>query len=231
MSDIRRILVPLDASPRCAVRLQVARQLAASHDAAVVELPAVLPSAAVPPVQSVTQAAYCADLVVLGQRETESPNAHEVPAGFVESIVFDSGKPVLVVPYAGDVAPVGRNVLVAWNPTREAAHALSAAVPLLRLAEQVHVVSWHVPHGVAQANADRALLEHYLAAHDIGAKLHWHVHGKVQLGEQLLSLAADLGSDLLVMGCYGRSRTLEWVLGGTTRTVLRSMTVPVLMVH
>ena len=280
MSPIRQILLHLDSSPRCAARLQVARQLAATHGARITGLFAVtssfveMPFAAAessqagafvlkldsdrrdraratfdhsaegpgpqvewrdlgtaPPVWGVAQAAFCADLLVLGQHEPGAPSARDVPADFVESVVIDSGKPALVVPYAGDVATVGQNILVAWNASRESARALTAALPLLAQAKQVHVVSWNDPQGAAQASADRAQLEQYLASHGITATLHWYGDGPGQPGERLLSLTTDLGSDLLVMGCYGHSRARELVLGGTTRTVLRSMTVPVLLAH
>lgn len=280
MSSIRQILLHLDSSPRCAARLQVARQLAIAHQARVTGLFAVtssfvdMPFAAAessqagafvlkldtdrrdraratfdhssqgpgpqvewrdlgtaPPVWGVAQAAFCADLLVLGQHEPGVPSARDVPADFVESVVIDSGKPALVLPYAGDVATVGQNVLVAWNASRESARALTAALPLLAQAKQVHVVSWNDAQGAAQASADRVQLEQYLASHGIAATLHWYGDGPGQPGERLLSLTTDLGSDLLVMGCYGHSRARELVLGGTTRTVLRSMTVPVLLAH
>jgi nucleotide-binding universal stress UspA family protein len=184
-----------------------------------------------PPIWGVAQAAFCADLLVLGQHEPGSPSARDVPADFVESVVIDSGKPVLVVPYAGEIASVGQNILVAWNASRESARALSAALPLLARAKEVHVVSWNEPQAAAQAASDRAQLEQYLASHGVAATLHWYGDGPGQPGERLLSLTTDLGSDLLVMGCYGHSRARELVLGGATRTVLRSMTVPVLLVH
>ncbi|MBL0726452.1 universal stress protein [Piscinibacter sp. HJYY11] len=280
MSPIKHILLHLDASPRCAVRLQVARQLAITHEARVTGLFAVTSSFAEmpftaaessqagafvlkldadrreralsafdrfskeagplidwrelgtePPTWGVAQAALCADLVVLGQHEPGSATARDVPADFVESVVVDSGKPALVVPYTGDVRTVGHNVLVAWNASRESARALGAALPLLAHAKQVHVVSWNDPQGAVQAAADRAQLEQYLASHGISATLHWYGDGPGQAGERLLSLTTDLGSDLLVMGCYGHSRARELVLGGATRTVLRSMTVPVLLAH
>lgn len=280
MNPIRNILLHVDASPRSAVRLEVARQLALDHDASVTALFAVtssfveMPFAVVesseagaiavqldaerraralgqferahragppavawselgtePVLWGFTQRAYYTDLLVLGQHDTTSPTAHDVPADFIESVLLASGKPALVVPYAGDVKTLGRNILVAWTPSRESARALDAAMPLLQRAGQVHLVSWNEPQSVPQAASDRALLEQHLAAHGVQATLHWYGDGHGQPGERLLSLTADLGSDLLVMGCYGHSRARELVLGGATRTVLKSMTVPVLMAH
>lgn len=280
MSDIKSILLHLDASPCSAVRMRVARQLAQPLGAAVsglfavtshfVEMPfAVAESseaAAIvlkldadrraraqalfertagesgPPVTwselttepvlwGLTQRAYYADLLVLGQHDASSPSAHDLPADLVESVVLGSGKPALVVPYAGQPKTVGQSVLVAWSATRESARALSVALPILQRAAQVHVVTWSDEQSAPQAAGERALLEQYLAVHDVKATLHWYGNGHGQPGERLLSLAADLGSDLLVMGCYGHSRARELVLGGATRTVLKSMTLPVLMAH
>jgi nucleotide-binding universal stress UspA family protein len=280
MSPIKHILVHLDASPRSAHRLHVARQLAAVHEASVTALFAVnssfveMPFAMAessdagamalkldadrrerarsslnlaaegrgpevhwqelrgePPIWGFTQAAYCADLLVLGQREPGVATTGDLPSDFVESVVIDSGKPTLVIPYAADTTTIGKKILVAWNASRESSRALSAALPLLARAGEVHVVSWSDPQAASQAAGDRALLEQYLASHGVQATLHWHGDGPREAGERLLSLAADLGSDLLVMGCYGHSPTRERVLGGATRTVLQSMTVPVLFTH
>lgn len=95
----------------------------------------------------------------------------------------------------------------------------------------MHVVSWTDPQAASQAAGDRTLLEQYLASHGVQATLHWYGEGPCQAGERLLSLAADLGSDLLVMGCYGHSPARELVLGGASRSVLRQIPLPVLMAH
>jgi nucleotide-binding universal stress UspA family protein len=124
---------------------------------------------------------------------------------------------------------IGETAVIAWKPTREAALAISAAMPLLQRARRVHVLVW----GREDAGEGGHLLslDGYLKLHGVDAV--WHRHGAEPqaLGELLLSRVCDLEADLLVMGCYGHSRAREWVLGGTSRTVLRSMTVPVLMVH
>lgn len=277
MSPIKSILLHLDASPRSAVRLEVVRQLARQHEAAVtglfgvtshfVEMPfAVAESAEAgaivlkldaerreralalftraalaegpavswnelgtePVIWGFTQQALYADLLVLGQHE---PDTRDVPPDFIESVLIGSGKPALVLPYAGPVKTLGDNILVAWSPSRESARALSAALPLLEKAKQVHVVTWSDETSAPQAAGERRQIEQYLSAHGVKATLHWYGDGPGNPGDRLLSLTADLGNDLLVMGCYGHSRARELVLGGTTRTVLKSMTLPVLMAH
>lgn len=277
MNAIRSVLVHLDASPRSAERLRLARTLAATQGATVSALFAVTPiyldaalaytadanTAALlqeaeaaqrrsaravfeaeaarhgPPLHwaepttgpassdFAAQALY-ADLVLLGQRDRTDPLAYGVPADFVQSVLIESGRPALVVPFAGTFTDVGREILVAWKPTRESARAVSAALPLLQQAQRVHVVSWD-EGGAAPAAASG--LEAYLHAH--GVQVQRFVQGPMPQapGEALLSLASDVGADLLVMGCYGHTRTREFLLGGATRTVLESMTLPVLMAH
>ncbi|RJP67160.1 MAG: universal stress protein [Comamonadaceae bacterium] len=170
--------------------------------------------------------ALYADLMVLGQRDADDPAVGELPADFLPALLVHSGRPALVLPHAGAIAPVGRQVLVAWKETREAARAVSAALPWLQRAGQVHVLSYG-----EQAGAALRSIEPYLKAHGVSATCHDGGPEPGDAGNQVLSRAADLGADLLVMGCYGHSRAREWVLGGATRTILQSMTLPVLMAH
>ena len=180
------------------------------------------------PAQGVARAALRCDLVVLGQRDPDDPFSVDVPGDLVESVVMDSGKPALVIPFAGELTHVARRVLVAWKPTRECARAVEAALPFMLRAERVHVVSWgsdptplEPPFGIVA----------YLLWHGIDATENVYADSPVDVGKLLLSQAADEGSDLLVMGCYGHHRLRELLLGGATRTVLRTMTLPVLMSH
>jgi nucleotide-binding universal stress UspA family protein len=277
MNPIRSILVHLDASPRSAERLRLARTLAAKQGATVTALFAVTPiyldaalaftadantaallqeaeaaqrqsaratfeheavrpsasAALAEPTTGPTSADFAAqalyaDLMLLGQHDRADPLAYGVPADFVQSVLIQSGRPALVVPYVGTFADVGREVLVAWKPTPEAARAVSAALPLLQHARRVHVVGWDEA-GCAPVSGSG--IEGYLRAH--GVQPLRFEHGPVPQGpgEALLSLASDVGADLLVMGCYGHTRTRELLLGGATRTVLASMTLPVLMAH
>jgi nucleotide-binding universal stress UspA family protein len=179
------------------------------------------------------QQALYADLLVLGQHnpEDEGAAAGAVSPDFVERTVVASGRPALVVPYVGCRRP-GESVAIAWKPTREAARAVTLALPFLRRATRVDVLCWGVDEDQdSGVQGDRLDLDGYLRRHGVGAT--WHPQGREpdRIGEMLLSRLADLGTDLLVMGCYGHSRAREWVLGGVSRTMLRSMTVPVFMAH
>jgi nucleotide-binding universal stress UspA family protein len=184
------------------------------------------------PVQAVALSARYADLVIVGQHEpARATGGQRMPSDFVADTVIEAGRPVLVVPYAGHHASIGGRVLVAWNAGREAARAVADALPLLQGAKTVEVVAFDPHAGGAdhgeQPGADIAL---YLARHGVKATAAQQ-HAGIDVGEQILSRAADANADLIVMGAYGHSRARELVLGGATRTVLGSMTVPVLMSH
>ncbi|HXP31847.1 MAG TPA: universal stress protein [Stellaceae bacterium] len=171
-----------------------------------------------------------ADIAVLGQVDPDNPlaNAPTLP----ESVLMGAGRPVLIVPYVGHFATLGKNVLVAWNATREAARATGDALPLLTEAKTVTVLSFDPPGDIDTGGRLPAshLVEH-LRRHGIAAVASTLPLGEVGVGDQILSRAADLGCDLIVMGGYGHSRTRELIFGGASRSLLQHMTVPVLMAH
>ncbi|MDN4591810.1 universal stress protein [Xenophilus aerolatus] len=169
--------------------------------------------------------AFYADLLVLGQPDPDEPLDGRLPADFLSSVLMDSGRPALVLPYvAGPRPDIGRTVLVAWKETAEAARALAAAWPWLTRAASVHAVSYG--DGAAQA---LGRLQALMSAHGVSATVHDGGVDETDAGERLLSLAADVDAGLLAMGCYGHSRAREWMFGGVTRTLLASTTVPLLM--
>lgn len=174
------------------------------------------------------QALYC-DLLVLGQRESDDKGEAGVRADFVETVLMDSGKPALVVPYIGAPADLGRVIMISWKESRETARAVTAAMPLLQKAERVHIANWGDEQSAEHRRID-ALVAH-LQRHGVAPVVHHYGRESGDVGAYMLSAAADLTADLVVMGAYGHSRAREWVLGGATRTLLASMTVPVLMSH
>jgi nucleotide-binding universal stress UspA family protein len=169
-----------------------------------------------------------ADLVVIGQPSPDE--ASGVEPDFAERLVLAAGRPMLVIPYAGDFPTIGKRVLVAWNAGREAARAVTDAIPALREAEEVHVIAFN-PVGAPHGDVPGADIGLYLARHGIKVSVSQQSAADVDVGNQLLSRAADLDIDLIVMGAYGHSRLKEVILGGVTRTILQSMTVPVVMSH
>jgi nucleotide-binding universal stress UspA family protein len=180
------------------------------------------------PAQIVALHARYADLVVAGQPGGEAG----MGSHFVESVLLTSGRPVLIVPTAMATDTLGTTVVVAWNASREATRAVTDALPMLARAGRTHVVTVNATpdeggHGEVPGT-DIAL---YLSRHGVKAEVDATYAEDVDIGEWLLSRAADLGADLIVMGAYGHSRLRELVLGGATRTLIDSMTVPVLMSH
>lgn len=179
-------------------------------------------------VDALTLHARYADVVVLGQpRERDSSG---VESDFPERVILAAGRPVLMVPYAGKFERLGKRVLVAWNTGREATRAVTDSIPLLREAEQVHVVVFN-PEGTAHGAVPGADIGLYLARHRVPVEVSYHRADDIDVGNQLLSRVADLGIDLIVMGGYGHSRMRELIMGGATRTILESMTAPVLLSH
>ncbi len=181
------------------------------------------------PYAALLQRALTTDLLVLGQADANDSLTGALPPNLVPSLITDSGKPTLVLPFIGRCDATAADVLIAWKPTREAAHAVAAALPWLRRAARVHVASR--PEGDEGDSDHGAALEHWLRLHGVTAPIEPHRLGDGEVGEALLSLAADRSAGLLVMGCYGHGRAREWLLGGASRVVLASMTLPVLMVH
>jgi nucleotide-binding universal stress UspA family protein len=180
---------------------------------------------------SVVRHAHCSDLTVLNQADPLS-RGHRVAQDLVEQVVLYSARPTLVLPYAGRVDSIGKQVMVAWDDSREAARALSDALPLLRRAQRVHVVSWDESGG-ADSGALRPRLDalhQWLMWQGVSADMRVET-SDIDLAEAILSRAADMNADSIVMGAYGHARWAERVLGGATRGLLGSMTVPVLMSH
>lgn len=182
------------------------------------------------PIPAVLSHVREADLVVAGQFDPSDPAAFVAPQ-FLETVVLEAGRPVLVIPHAGTFGSLGQRVVLAWNGGREAARALHDAAPLMRSAT-VRVLCAPPPSGLrpdaAPASHAASALSRYGIAHEVE---HACTGSDLAIGEQILSRAADCAADMIVMGAYGRGRLRELVLGGVTHTLLQSMTVPVLMSH
>jgi len=280
MTELKSILLHVDAAANGPLRLQMAQRLAQVHGARIDALYAVLPAvlqypfaftgdaqgaallmnyeteqreqakasferarqagggavaanwqeAPDEPVRAFTGQAWGVDLLVLAQHNPDPKAYSGVPPDFVTAVLLASGKPALLMPFIGAGATLGDNVLIAWKPTPESARAVTAALPILQRARKVHVAVWDETVAGQTGPAPVAILQ-YLKHHGIAATVHRGGQPTRELGDLLLSLAADLQADMLVMGCYGHGRAREWVLGGVTRTVLNSMTIPTLMMH
>jgi nucleotide-binding universal stress UspA family protein len=180
---------------------------------------------------SLVQRAHCSDLVIMSQPDPGTPG-HAYAEDIVADVVLSSARPTLVLPYIGGVETIGSRVLVGWDDSLEAARAVGDALPLLRRAGIVEVVSWIERGQQDDATLGTRLdaLHRWLMWHGVSAELRVE-RIDIPIAEAILSRAADLGADLIVMGAYGHSRLSERVFGGATRGLLQSMTVPVLMSH
>jgi nucleotide-binding universal stress UspA family protein len=174
----------------------------------------------------IAEAAY-SDLLILGA-PTSANDAGSAPLGLVEAAILRGGTPTLVVPHPHYQQTLGQRVLIAWDGSIPAARAVRAALPFLRQAEQVDVVSWSAAPVLAPFS--RLALGEWLKRHDVDSRMHQRGHA-ARLGDVLRTTAQELASDLIVMGCYGHARLRERVFGGATRSVLTSLPVPVLMAH
>jgi nucleotide-binding universal stress UspA family protein len=176
------------------------------------------------------QSARYADLIIIGQDDPDGPTT--TPAGLAGDILFGAGRPVLVIPYAGHHPTTGRRVLVGWNASREAARAVNDALPLIARADTACVLAANPRIGTGghgeQPGADIAL---HLARHGATVSVEHRAAKDVPDADLLLNHASDMSADLIVIGAYGHSRLREFVLGGVTRTILKQMTVPVLLSH
>jgi nucleotide-binding universal stress UspA family protein len=179
-------------------------------------------------VEVMTLHARYADLAVIGQ--TDASERSYAPTDFPERLVLSAGRPVLILPAVGSFPTIGKRILIAWNPSREATRAVIDAIPLLQRADNVHVMAVN-PKAGEHGTVPGADIGLYLARHGVRVDVKTDHGAEIDVGNELLSRAADLDADLIVMGAYGHSRLKEWALGGATRTVLESMTVPTLMSH
>jgi nucleotide-binding universal stress UspA family protein len=217
------------------------RQIADAHDAVRARFQAIAADAGVKdrawvaprgdPIGAAVLHARYSDLAIIGQPPRDEVNA-AFSAELANAVVTSSGRPVLLVPYIGSQKTLGERVLIAWKDSKESARAVADALPFLKNAKKVHALAI-MQDDNADAHELRAEQEvaAFLKRHDVEATVRRLVAPDIEAGELLLSQAADLGVDLIVMGGYSRPRLTQLVWGGVTHVMLTSMTVPVLMSH
>jgi nucleotide-binding universal stress UspA family protein len=148
----------------------------------------------------------------------------------IEAALFQSGRPVVVVPYIQKSGLTLDRVLVCWDGGREAARAIADALPFLHRAKAIEVVIV-ATEPLKSDDLPGADIARHLARYDLKVDLKRIVRGGTDVADTILSYAADVSADFIVMGGYGHSRLREVILGGTTRGLLSSMTIPTLMSH
>jgi nucleotide-binding universal stress UspA family protein len=166
------------------------------------------------------------DLSILPQSEPDDDVSDTLA---IEATLFGSGRPVLVVPYIQKAAIKLDRVIVCWDGSRNAARAVGDAMPFLKRAKTIDVVT--VEHKESRKELRGAQIAEHLARHKLRIDLKPIVAPNTDVASVILSYAADSSADLIVMGGYGHSRLREFVLGGMTFDIMKSMTAPVLMSH
>ncbi|WP_018700651.1 universal stress protein [Amorphus coralli] len=167
------------------------------------------------------------DLAVIGQ---ETPNSSEPGrAAVIEALLFETGVPVMVVPYISKGTFDAKHLMVAWDGSVTASRAVHAALPLMKLAEKISVVV--VDNGKRYSGEPGADVALYLSRHELNVSIDHIPAPSGDVAAALLNYVSDNGVDVAVMGGYGHSRFREFVVGGATRGMLEAMTVPVVMAH
>lgn len=174
--------------------------------------------------------AHYHDLLVISQTDPDE-KVRSLSAGLVEKAVLGSGRPVLIVPYAGEFKTLGKRTMLAWRGGPESSRALHDALPLLRSADSVQVISIQGRGGDEVYAAHDADICEHLRHYDLPVSCEKLNFGELSIGDLLLSRCADEGIDLLVMGAFSQSRRGHQTLGEVGTDILKSMTVPVLMSH
>ncbi len=169
------------------------------------------------------------DLVVLPR--PYGPNRGIELETALEGALFDGRCPVYVLPEGGECPAEPKQIIVAWNESAEALAAVKAALPMLVAADMVHIAVIDPPqHGPERSDPGGALAQ-YLARHGVRAEIDVISKTMPRVADVLMRQATDLSADMIVMGAYGHSRLREAVLGGATRDMLESATLPVVMAH
>jgi nucleotide-binding universal stress UspA family protein len=179
------------------------------------------------PLEGVLQHCRTTDMVVVGQVNPDAPEP--MRELLIETLLFESGVPVLLVPYIGVAKSTANNVLIGWDGSSTATRAIHASLPMLAKAEKITVlVVEKNAHPDSQPGAEIAT---YLARHNLDVTIDVITNPQAGIADTLLNYISDHGNDLVVMGGYGHSRLREFLFGGATREILAAMTVPVLMAH
>ena len=173
----------------------------------------------------ITEAARYADLVVVGQHDESTHPL--VPPELAEELVIHSGRPVLVMPYAGEFAHAGRHPLIAWDHSRESAHALNAALPLIEGCTEAIVVSLDKPYEEAEKSC--AEVARHLACHGIKARTEVLLAEDEHVMDFVLNRVTDLDADLLVIGAHRHTSFPRAAHSASSRAILKQMVVPTLV--
>jgi nucleotide-binding universal stress UspA family protein len=209
-----------------AAKATVARFQAAARRAGISAQAGCVPAHLGGPAEPFGRLARRFDLSVVRQAE---PGRDTAAPLIIEAALFETGRPVLVVPYIQQTSINLDRIMICWDGSRSAARAAADAMPFLERAKSVEVAMVS-ERGKSEETPDADIAQH-LARHGLAVEVKQIAAAHVNTADVLLSHAADTSADLLVLGGYGHSRLREFVLGGVTRSILETMTVPTLMSH
>lgn len=176
---------------------------------------------------SVAQQARRRDITIVGQ---STPDGHSDEAFLAEALLFGSGRPILVVPYIHKAGLNLDRIVIAWDGSKNAARAVADAEPFIARAKQIEIVTVS-PDTKPTGDIAGIDMAHHLSRHGVNVELRNLTVDDGDVTNSLLSYVADNPTGLMVMGGFGHSRLREFVLGGVTRGMLKSMTVPTLLSH
>ena len=173
--------------------------------------------------------ARCSDLVLINRLKHGSTLMD--PDMTLEQLIFETGRPVIVVPQNFSGQKIGQRIVVAWNGTREASRAAFDALPLVSntSADGVRLVCPPIPENSSRQLPQGAALAEALARHGVAPEIKPLPGRHSDAGAEILAECEEFDADLLVMGAYGHSRLREYVFGGTTETILNDASIPVLL--
>jgi nucleotide-binding universal stress UspA family protein len=173
-----------------------------------------------------------ADLLLLGQDHPDDPD--NASYGLADALLFEGACACLVVPHSGKVSAPAKRVLLTWNASRESARALREAMPLLRGAETVVVLSSEPDGGddqLATGHPHAEALQKLLESHGIESVSSGFNDLELSASEAIIGQSAEMDADLIVMGAYGHARLREIILGGVTRELLKRAPTCLLLAH
>lgn len=173
------------------------------------------------------ESARSADLLIASQADPSKPSDNQAD---IDSFLFESGRPVLIIPYIMRQPKPIKRVMIAWNGSKEAARATFDAMPFLKAADEVEVFSVDpVDTAMQTAGLAGAEIAATLARHGVKATLAVAESAHKSASSVIENRLSDSSIDLLVMGAYTHSRLWQMIFGGTTKAVLQSMTALTLL--
>ncbi|WP_438278624.1 universal stress protein [Nitrobacter sp.] len=222
------VLADLFAESETAARGAIDRfEVAMKHSGLSAEPRLVLQTEFGPP-ETFSKMARCFDLSIIMQSDDYSGINN---SDLIEATLFDSGRPLIVVPYIQQEGLKLDRIVCCWDGSRAAVRAINDALPLLRKANIVELFIVENAKTADENIIGGIEIGRHLARHDIKIEVRRTPAADIDVPNVILSHVADSSASMLVMGGYGHSRLREFVLGGATREILSAMTVPVFMSH